>query len=111
MKATFLSFARGVATMSPRKWVLEVDGVKSRAAADYLAGQAVIWTTSTGRRIVGKVVGAHGDNGHVMANFKKGPPHSVRGHKAELRDKPGFGKKGAAKAQSKAAARPAAKQK
>ena len=106
MKAIFLGFARGVATMNPRKWVMEVPGITSAAQAAPLAGQKVIWTSSGGKKIAGKVMGAHGDTGHIIANFKKGPPHTVRGHKAELRDKPGFGRKGAAKAPS--AAKPAA---
>ncbi len=108
MKAIFLSFARGVATMNPRKWVMEVPGVHSAAEASRLAGQKVVWTTSSGKRIVGKVGSSHGDNGHVMVNFTKGPPHTVRGHKADLMDRAGASKKGA---KAPAAKAPSAKKK
>ncbi len=109
MKAIFLSFARGVATMDPRKWVMEVEGVKTRAQASKLCGTKVLWMSSGGKRIVGNIVSAHGDNGHIMANFKKGPPHTVRGHKATVLVQP----QGPTNRKGKAAkaAAPAAKKK
>lgn len=49
-------------------------GLKNREEAKKMAGKEVIWKSSAGREIKGKISDAHGNKGLVRAIFEKGLP-------------------------------------
>ena len=74
MKGKVLQFRRGRHTIKERHFLIEVEGPTDRASAEKLVGKEVIWTSSAGKEIKGKISGAHGNKGVVRAIFEKGLP-------------------------------------
>jgi large subunit ribosomal protein L35Ae len=74
MKAKVIQFRRGRHTYKPRHFLLEVEGSKTRKDAEKFIGKNVEWKSPAGKRIKGKIAGAHGNNGIVRAIFEKGLP-------------------------------------
>lgn len=74
MKAKIVQFRRGRKTIIEKHFLIEVDGVSSKKDAEKLVGKKVVWTSPAGKKITGKISGAHGNNGVVRAIFEKGLP-------------------------------------
>jgi large subunit ribosomal protein L35Ae len=64
--------------------VVKVEGVGDRASADGIIGKKVVWKTTTGKEIVGKVSKAHGNSGAVLVRFDKGLPGQAIGTDVEI---------------------------
>lgn len=84
MKGRLANYRRGVHTEYTNQYIVEVDGVKDRASADGILGKKVVWKTTTGKTIVGKVSKAHGNSGAVLARFDKGLPGQAIGTEVEI---------------------------
>ncbi len=74
MKGKVLQFRRGRHTIKEKHFLIEVEASKDRASAEKLIGKTVIWTSTAGKEIKGKISGAHGNKGVVRAIFEKGLP-------------------------------------
>jgi large subunit ribosomal protein L35Ae len=74
VKGKVLQFRRGRHTVTEKHFIIEVEGVKDRASAEKLIGKEVVWKSTAGKEIKGKVSGAHGNKGVVRAIFEKGLP-------------------------------------
>ncbi|MFT4312702.1 MAG: 50S ribosomal protein L35ae [Candidatus Woesearchaeota archaeon] len=74
MNATIVSFRRGRTTQTPNQMILQPKGCQSKDEAQKFVGKTVTFTTQTGKKIVGKITGAHGNSGAVRALFEKGMP-------------------------------------
>lgn len=74
MKGTIVSFRRGRHLTSGNQMLLEVEGVDSKEKAEKLVGKSVVWKSSGGKEIKGKVSAAHGGKGIVRAIFETGMP-------------------------------------
>lgn len=84
MKGRLSNYRRGVHTEYTNQYVVEVDGVEDRPSADGIVGRKVIWKTSSGKQIVGKISKAHGNSGAVLARFDKGLPGQAIGTEVEI---------------------------
>lgn len=84
MKGRLSNYRRGVHTEYTNQYVIEVDGVNDRASASGIIGKRVVWKTSTGKEIIGKVSKAHGNSGAVLARFEKGLPGQAIGTEVEI---------------------------
>ncbi|MEM4348758.1 MAG: 50S ribosomal protein L35ae [Candidatus Anstonellaceae archaeon] len=84
MKARILSYRRGVHTEYTNQYVLQVEGVSDRTAAEGLIGKKVVFKTSTGKEIIGKISKAHGNSGAVLARFDKGLPGQAIGAEVSI---------------------------
>lgn len=73
-KAKIVQFRRGRKTIHERHFLIEIDGVSDKEKAGKFVGKEVIWTSPAGKKITGKISGAHGNNGVVRAIFEKGLP-------------------------------------
>jgi large subunit ribosomal protein L35Ae len=85
--AKVIQFRRGKKTVTPRHYLIEIDGSTSRETAAKFVGKSVSWT-STGKipkKINGKIAAAHGNNGVVRAIFEKGLPGQAMGAEVELK--------------------------
>ncbi|MBM3234542.1 50S ribosomal protein L35ae [Candidatus Pacearchaeota archaeon] len=73
MKGKVVQFRRGRHVVQERHFLLDFS-LKNRKEAEKLAGKEVIWTSSAGNKIKGKISSAHGNKGLVRAIFEKGLP-------------------------------------
>jgi len=79
-----VQFRRGRKTIIEKHFLIEIDGVSSREKAENLAGKNVEWKSSAGKKITGKISGAHGNKGLVRAIFEKGLPGQALTTKVEI---------------------------
>ena len=84
MEAVVMSYRRGVRTQNTNQMILKPEGAKTKADAEKLVGKTVEWTTSTGKKLTGKVSKPHGGNGAVLAQFNPGLPGQAIGTKAKI---------------------------
>jgi len=87
MKATVLSYRRGIHTMHGNQLLLEMEGVDTRALASRYIGKRVIWYSPAKKQIFGKITSTHGNNGVVRARFPKGLPGTAISGKVDIVEK------------------------
>lgn len=73
MKGIVVQFRRGRHTLHVKHFLLDL-GAGSREEAKKLVGKEVVWKSSSGKEIHGKISDAHGSKGLVRAIFEKGLP-------------------------------------
>lgn len=74
MEGRIIQFRRGRKTIIERHFLIEINGVDSKEKAQKLIGKEVVWESPAGKKIEGKISGAHGNNGVVRAIFEIGLP-------------------------------------
>lgn len=84
MEALILSFRRGRHTQRTNQFLLEVEGVDSKAKAINLIGKKVVWISPAKKKIYGKISGTHGNKGIVRAIFEKGLPGTALKNKIKF---------------------------
>lgn len=84
MKARIIQCRRGRHHASNRQYIVAVDGVSSREAAQKLVGKSVEWKSSAGTKVKGRVTGAHGGKGLVRAILERGLPGQALGTPAKV---------------------------
>jgi len=84
MEGVVVSFRRGRHTQNPRHVLVKVKGVDSREKAMELVGKEVVWTSSSGKKIRGKVASPHGNKGIIRVIFEKGLPGQALTTKVEI---------------------------
>ena len=73
MRGIVVQFRRGRKRIAEKHFLLDV-GLENREEARKFAGKEVIWKSSSGKEIKGKISDAHGNKGLVRAIFEKGLP-------------------------------------
>jgi len=68
-----VQFRRGRHVVEEKHFLLDI-GMNSREEAKKMAGKEVVWKSSAGREIKGKISDAHGNKGLVRAIFERGLP-------------------------------------
>lgn len=84
MKAKIIQFRRGLKRIHERHYIIDV-GTKSREEASKFVGKELMWKSSTGKQIKGKISSAHGNKGLVRAIFEKGLPGQARNDEVDLK--------------------------
>jgi large subunit ribosomal protein L35Ae len=84
VKAIVIQFRRGKRTMTPRHFIIEIEGSDSRDKAKKFVGKEVVWTSPAKLEIKGKIAAAHGNKGIVRAIFEKGLPGQAIGTEVKL---------------------------
>lgn len=84
MKGRLSNYRRGVHTEYTNQYIVEVEGVSDKPSASGIVGKRVVWKTSTGKEIVGKVSKAHGNSGAVMVRFDRGLPGQAIGTEVDI---------------------------
>lgn len=87
MQATILSNRRGVRTQYNNQYILKVNDDKyiDKKSVAVLLGKKAIFTTSSGKKITGTIVSAHGNKGAVRAIFEKGLPGTAISQKIDVK--------------------------
>ena len=91
MKGIVVQFRRSRKRIHERHYLLDL-GLTSREEAKKMAGKEVIWKSSAGKEIMGKISDAHGNKGLVRAIFEKGLPGQAVTTEIEVKEHVG-GKK------------------
>jgi ribosomal protein L35AE/L33A len=73
-KGILTEFARSRRVQQNLLALVKFPSVDNLAKASKLIGRMVVWTSPTGTKLRGKIIGPHGKNGVVKARFKHGPP-------------------------------------
>ena len=87
MKAKIINFRRGRHTPTMNQFLIEAEGIDSRAKASQLIGKKVVWTSPGKKEIFGKITSAHGNKGLVRARFSKGLPGEAIGKQIKIIEK------------------------
>ncbi len=73
MKGIVVQFRRGRHRIHERHFLLDL-GLKDMEEAKKMKGKEVVWKSSSGKEIKGKISDSHGNHGLVRAIFEKGLP-------------------------------------
>ncbi|MFH1285886.1 MAG: 50S ribosomal protein L35ae [Candidatus Micrarchaeota archaeon] len=84
VEATIINYRRGTRTEYTNQFVVEVEGVKDKEEAKNFVGKKIVWKTSSGKEMVGKLTHPHGNSGAMLARFEKGLPGQAVGTKASV---------------------------
>ncbi|RMD46150.1 50S ribosomal protein L35ae [Candidatus Pacearchaeota archaeon] len=85
-KGVVIQFRRGRKTYTPRHFLIEIGGLKSREEAKKWVGKIVRWKSSGKKEkvISGKISAPHGKKGVVRAIFERGLPGQAIGTEVEI---------------------------
>ena len=84
MKAKIVQFRRGLKRIHERHYIIDVNA-KSREEAVKFVGRELMWKSSSGKQIKGKISSAHENKGLVRAIFEKGLPGQARNDEVDLK--------------------------
>jgi large subunit ribosomal protein L35Ae len=73
MKGRVIQFRKGRHTIHVRHFLIDV-GAEGKEKAQKFVGREVVWKSSAGKIIRGKISSSHGNRGLVRAIFEKGLP-------------------------------------
>ena len=73
IKGKVIQFRRSLKHYQPRHFILDVDVDTKEKAAKFI-GKEVVWKSTGGKLIKGKISSAHGNSGKVRAIFERGLP-------------------------------------
>ena len=85
VQGRIIQFRRGRHTITEKHFLIEIEGVKDKEQAKKFVGKEVVWTSPAGKKINGKVSGAHGNNGVIRAIFEMGLPGQAVTTKVEIK--------------------------
>lgn len=84
MNGMIVQFRRGRHVIEEKHFLIEVNA-KDREEAEKFVGKEVVWTSKSGKKIKGKISGAHGGKGLVRAIFEKGLPGQALTNEVEIK--------------------------
>lgn len=88
MKGIVVQFRRSRHRIHERHYLLDL-GFTNREEAKKMAGKSVVWKSSAGKVINGKISDAHGNKGLVRAVFETGLPGQAVTTDVEVKDSEG----------------------
>ncbi len=86
MKGRIVNYRGGMRTQETDQMVILAENCSTKEDASKLIGKGVEWTTPSGKKIVGRIIKAHGRTGSVLARFNKGLPGQALGTGVEIKD-------------------------
>jgi len=78
VQGIIMNYRVGPKTQKSRECIIKFPHVKSVSEASRLIGRKIVWNTDK-KKIVGKIVASHGENGLVRGRFVKGLPGQALG--------------------------------
>ncbi|MEM2933951.1 MAG: 50S ribosomal protein L35ae [Methanocellales archaeon] len=76
MEGVVVNYRSGRHTQRRNQCLVKIAGVKDKYQASKFIGKKIVWSSSKGKRIKGKIISTHGSNGFVLAAFEKCLPQS-----------------------------------
>lgn len=84
MEAVIVNFRGSRRVKSHNQMIVQVDGIDNKDKASKLVGKKVVWKTSAGKAMTGKIAAAHGNNGALRVIFETGMPGQSIGTKVAV---------------------------
>jgi len=84
MKGKIMNYRRGRKSITPKQMIIAFEEITTAAKAATLVSKKVVWTSSSGKEHVGKIIHTHGKKGAVRARFNIGLPGDSVGQKIVL---------------------------
>ncbi len=84
MNGVIKNYRRGKNTQQENQYIVEIDGIESKAKASALAGKRVTWKSPAQKAISGFIMASHGSNGAVRVKFDKGLPGQAIGGRVSV---------------------------
>lgn len=85
MKATIANYTGTHKEKHTNKMIAIVEGINSKEDTKKVIGKTLVWTSSSGKKIEGKITQSHGCKGAVKVLFsEKGLPGQAIGQKVEV---------------------------
>ncbi len=84
MEGVIVNFRGSRRVKKGNHMIVEVSGVESKDQAAKMVGKKVVWKTSAGKMINGKVASAHGNSGALRIIFETGMPGQSLGQKVAI---------------------------
>ena len=81
MEAVIVNFRGSRRVKKGNHMIVEAKGIESRDTASELVGKKVVWKTSAGKAINGKIASIHGNSGALRVIFETGMPGQSIGTK------------------------------
>ena len=85
-KGIVIQFRRSRKRIHEKHFLIDVN-LKNKSEAEKFIGREIIWTSPAGKKIKGKISGAHGNKGLVRAIFEKGLPGQALTTDVEIKEK------------------------
>jgi len=85
MKARIVSFRRSRRRQNTRQVILKVEGITTKEKTKDVIGKQMVWKSSSGKEIKGKVSNYHGNSGNVRAILERGVPGQAIGDEVEVK--------------------------
>jgi len=85
MKARIVSFRRSRRRQNTRQIIIKVENINSKEKTKDLIGKTVIWKSSSGKEIKGKISNYHGNSGNIRAILERGVPGQAIGSEVEVK--------------------------
>ena len=84
IKAVIVNFRGSRRTRNFSQIILKINNMNKDKAKE-LINKDVIWKTSSGKEIKGKITNVHGNSGAVRAKFERGLPGQSLGTEVEIK--------------------------
>lgn len=84
MEGVIVNFRGSRRVKSHNHMIVEINSVDSKEKASKFVGKKVVWKTSAGKAINGKIASAHGNSGALRVIFETGMPGQSIGAKVAV---------------------------
>ena len=84
MEGTIVNFRGSRRVKKGNHMIIELSSVDSKEKASKFVGKKVVWKSSAGKAITGKVASAHGNSGALRVIFETGMPGQSIGNKVAV---------------------------
>jgi len=84
MEGVIVNFRGSRRVKKGNHMIIEVNGTDSKEKASKLVGKKVVWKSSGGKAITGKIASAHGNSGALRVIFETGMPGQSIGNKVAI---------------------------
>ena len=84
MEGVIVNFRGSRRVKSTNQMIVEVSSIDDKEKASKLVGKKVVWKTSAGKQLTGKVASAHGNSGALRVRFDTGMPGQSIGTKVAI---------------------------
>ena len=84
MEGVIVNFRGSRRVKSHNQMIVQVNGMDDKDKASKLVGKKVIWKSSAGKQLTGKIASAHGNSGALRVIFETGMPGQSIGSKVVI---------------------------
>ncbi len=84
MEGVIVNFRGSRRVKKGNHMIIEVNGTDSKDKASKFVGKKVVWKSSAGKAITGKVASIHGNSGALRVIFETGMPGQSIGNKVAI---------------------------